>query len=509
MYLDETTPSSETESSHLDEIVSFRPSPDEIKGRSVRGGAVTGLSQGLRFILSMGSTAVLARILSPADFGLVAMTTVLNGFFGIFSNAGLAAATIQRESLTHAQVSNLFWVNTALGCILALLVCIASPGIAWFYNEPNLVPITCAISTTFVFAGLSVQHKALLGRKMKFLALAAVDLVSTLAGVLCGIGMALSGFGFWSLVGLSITTSLAHLIMVRLLLPWNPGSVKKGTGVRPLLKFGGDVLIFDFVNYFSRNFDSILIGRVWGRTTLGLYDKAYSLLMLPINQVNRPLASVAIPGLSRNQGSSRESYFLNLIRVVSMASLPLVTVIALFADEFVLIILGPDWAKCATLFRLLAIGAAARALTNPVGWILVSMGKTERYRRMGIANSVLIVVAFASGIPFGAEGVATAYSAMMLLIFIPMWRYVLKGTGITLPSVLSAQAPAFFSCLIAAAAALGLSLFPAVRETPFYLSLLMSLTLFSIIYAGTLLFGFSQLSLCKAILSEFRPKKSP
>ena len=487
-----------------DEFVSARPEEKDLKKKAVRGGAITGLSQVLRLAANMGSTAILARILTPADYGLVAMITVLNGFFSLFSNAGLAAATIQREKLTHAQVSSLYWINVALGTALALMVCAISPGIAWFYGEKALIPIACATSLTFVFAGLTVQHKALLGRKMQFTALSVADIVSCLIGVTTAVVFAALGFGYWSLVMLPLSTSASHLILIRLMMPWRPGRLRKGTGVRPLIRFGSDILIFDVVNYFARNLDSILIGRVWGRSTLGLYDRAYSLLMLPLNQVNRPLASVAAPALSRSKDLARQNLFLNAIRIVSIASLPIVALIAVFANEMVLLVLGPKWSQCAVLFQLLAVGAAMRALTNPVGWLLVSAGETAKYRRMGIANSLFIVVAFICGLPFGAEGVATAYSVVMVLIFIPLWQYVLVGSGIKLGTLLGTFIPAVTSCAVAASCAFFFRSTAVFQNSNLIFSLMMGGILFGAVYLSLLFFVFKQWSLCSGILKQFK-----
>src|SRR5690606_19203223 len=154
-----------------------------LRRRTMRGGAITVSSQGVKFALRLGSTAVLARLLTPADFGLIAMVTVVTGFVEMFKDAGLSMATIQRERITHAQVSTLFWINVALSALIMLLIAALAPAIAWFYGEPRLLPITLALSGTMIFGGLAVQHQALLRRQMQFGRLATIEITSMAAGI--------------------------------------------------------------------------------------------------------------------------------------------------------------------------------------------------------------------------------------------------------------------------------------------------------------------------------------
>ena len=488
----------------LDSFVTERPEVRGLKGRSVKGGLFTSLAQLLRFIVGLGSTAILARLLSPSDFGLVAMTAVLNSFFIIFSNSGLSSATIQRHSLTHSQVSSLFWINSTLGLLLTLLMCAISPLIASFYGEPELILITCIMASTFLFAGLSVQHKALLTRKMRFGSLAIAELGAVGIGITTGLCLAALNTGYWPLVAIPVVTSFSHLLLIWATLRWVPGGFRKEAETLSMLKFGGDILIFDIANYFARNLDSILIGRFWGRSQLGYYDKAYSLLMLPINQINRPLASVATPTLARIQADAEKQkhYFLSLIRLISIATVPLVGIMALFSENIILLILGDKWRPTIALFQLLAVAALIRALTNPLGWILISSGNTKKYRTLGIANSLLIMMAFAIGISFGAKGVAISYSGIMLLLFIPMWIYVLSDFPIKLREVFKVILPAGASAVIAATP----FLWPPLLESSAFRSLVISGSLYASLYAISLFGIFRQFNFCLNIIKEIRSR---
>ena len=171
-----------------------------LRQRTISSGLITAAAQGAQFFLNLAYIMVLARLLVPQDFGLFAMVTTVMGFLRIFQDAGLSTATVQRQEITHAQVSNLFWVNVAVGGVITLLVAASAPAVAWFYREPRLIGITLVLSITFVLTSSAVQHIALLNRQMRFGVIAMIDVVSMLAGYLTGIGMALSGYGYWALV---------------------------------------------------------------------------------------------------------------------------------------------------------------------------------------------------------------------------------------------------------------------------------------------------------------------
>lgn len=477
-----------------------------LKRRSVRGAAVTGGAQVMKLIIRLGGTAILARLLSPADYGMVAMTTVITGFVGMFTDAGLASATVQRPQISHGEVSTLFWINAILGLVLAGVVASISPAVAWFYDTPQLTPVCAAIALTFLFAGLTVQHQALLRREMRFKLLAITEVVAMLAGIGVAIAMAVGGFGYWSLVGMQVATAATQALCVWLALDWRPGRPEELRSHLPLLRFGGDVLAFNVVNYFARQADNLLIGWYWGASALGLYDKAYALLLLPIKQINGPLGAVAMPALARMQSQPAQfsRFFLSGVQLVASVCVPLVVLVALFADEIVRLWLGPDWSECAHLFRLLSVAAGLGAIGNPVGWYLVALGHTRRYRQLGFRNSAAIVAGFAIGLPYGAEGVALAYSITTVLLFLPTWWFVLRGTPTSLPRFLISLIPPLGATLPAAGVAFAIKRL-VMPHGPEWITELLAASAFGLVYALVLLVGFRRWSFFRGILSQLRP----
>src|SRR5439155_2816771 len=195
---------------------------DNLKGRTISSGLITIAAQGIKFALNLASIMVLARLLTPRDFGLYAMVTTIMGYVVTFKDAGLSTATVQREGITHAQVSNLFWINVAISGATTVILAASSPLVAWFYREPRLVGITLTLSSTFLLNGVTVQHTALLNRQMRFKAIGFIQVGSMLIGVSLGIGMALLNYNYWALVISNVATLIATAVFTWIAIPWRP-----------------------------------------------------------------------------------------------------------------------------------------------------------------------------------------------------------------------------------------------------------------------------------------------
>ena len=272
-----------------------------LKDRTISSAFVTTISQSVQFVITLGSTMVLARLLTPHDFGLVAMVMTVTGFLRIFKDAGLSTATVQQHEITHGQVSNLFWINVALSGAMTLIVAAAAPLIAWFYREPRLVGITLLLSITFLLTGLTVQHLALLNRQMRFRKIALIQVGSLLVGSILGIIMAWLKYGYWSLVGTQLGVATSALLLVWSMSGWRPQLPSRHSHVWPLLTFGANVSASNFLYTVARGTDNLLIGRYYGPGSVGLYSRASALLHAPLGQFLIPIESVFLPVLSRLQ----------------------------------------------------------------------------------------------------------------------------------------------------------------------------------------------------------------
>lgn len=424
----------------------------DLKGRSVRGGAITVVAQALKFVLHLGSTMVLARLLDPTDFGLLAMVLAITGFVEMFKDAGLTMATIQRKDITQDQVSTLFWINVALSAAMVIVVSALAPLIAAFYSEPRLLHITLALAGLMIFGGLTAQHQALLRRQMRFKASAIIQIISMATGIAVAITMALMGFGYWALVGNIAGMVFANAVLVWILCDWRPGPPKRGTGVGSMLRFGGGLMTFNLFNYFTRNADNVIIGFALGSASLGIYSKAYNLLMLPIRQINAPIASVMLPALSRLQDNPvryRRAY-LQAISALAMVGMPIVATAFVLADELVLVLLGSGWEAAANVFRWLAPAALLGTVNVAPGWLCVSLGRTGVQVRWAIISSPITVIGFLIGVQWGVVGVAAAFSitwCIGLYVFIAM---ACRNSPVSQRDLLTRLAPQLMASLLAA-----------------------------------------------------------
>ncbi|MGI9592308.1 MAG: lipopolysaccharide biosynthesis protein, partial [Myxococcota bacterium] len=407
---------------------------DDLKCRWGRGGAHTGPATAVRHALDLISVVFLARLLTPADFGLIAMATAVLGFLATFRDAGLSTATVQREDLREEQVSLLFWLNVAVSVALVLAIAASSPLVAWFFGDERLVWITVVLGASFLFGGFEAQHAALLQRQMRFGTLAWTRLVAQAAGIVAAIAAALAGWGTWALVTRALVAPAVSLVLVWWAMPWRPGRPRLEVGARGLVRFGGYLSGFRAINHLGRNIDNLLIGRFLGGATLGLYSKAYALLMLPLNLMNAPISRVAVPALSRLQSDPERmlSYYAKALTLVVTFSMPVVAWLAAVADSFVLTVLGDQWRESIHLFRILVIPAFIGTFNVAVGWVFVSLGQVDRQLRCGLANTLANVLAVSIGIQWGVEGVAWALVVSSASKRLPTVAYCYWGTPFTL-----------------------------------------------------------------------------
>ena len=428
----------------------------DLKSRTIRGGAARLVAQAANFGVRVASLMILARLLGPKEFGLVGMATAFTGVLVLFRDFGLSSAAIQRATVTEDQLATLFWINTAVGGFFALLAAAAAPAIASLYHEPRLLAITVVLAAGFLFNAAGVQHGALLQRQMRFTALAVINTFALLAGAAIGIAAALAGFGHWALVAMTVTAPLISTIGFWITTRWTPGRPRRGIGMLGMLRFGGAITLNGVILYIASNFDKVLLGRFWGADVLGVYGRAYQLITIPTDNLNSAAGEVAFAALSRIQdepGRLRR-YFLKGYSLVLGLTLPITAVCVLFADDVILVALGPKWKDAALIFRLLAPTVLVFAIANPLGWLLCSLGLVRRALKMGAVISPLMVVSYFVGIPYGAPGVAIAYSSVMLLWVVPVIAWSVRGTAISVGDVFGTVWRPLASSAVAGGAAL-------------------------------------------------------
>ena len=466
-----------------------------LKEKTLRGGVARLCSLGADFLLRLLSVMILARLLAPKDFGLVGMVTAFTGVLSLFRDFGLSAATIQRETVTDEQISTLFWINLAFGAILATLTFAMAPAIATFYHEPRLFGVTAVLSLGFFFNSAGVQHGAMLQREMRFTALAVIGTLGSLVGTLIAIAGALSGYGYWSLVAMTVANPLIGTLGVWVAASWIPGLPRRRVGIRSIMRFGGTVSLSGLLIYVAANLEKVLLGRFWGADALGIYGRAYQLNNLPTANLNSTAGEVAFAALSRLQGapSRFKNYFLKGYSLVLAFTLPITIACALFASDVIFVLLGPKWKEAVPIFRLLSPTILTFAIVNPLGWLLSALGLVGRGLKIAMVITPLMIVSYILGLSYGPKGVAFAYSAVMILWIVPAILWCIHGTMISFLDILHVIVRPAASIVPAATLAFGVGQFFGQALSPLPRLVLECAVLF-ITYAWVLLFVAGQKS---------------
>ena len=424
----------------------------DLKRKALHGGLARFCGQVASFAIRLTSVVVLARLLTPEEFGLAAMAIIVAGIYELVS-ASLSSATIQKDIISDEQASTLFWINIAIGLVLGLLCFATAPLLVAFFHEPRLFWATGALGLGFLFSAAGVQHSGLLARQLRYVVLAVIDMMALLASVLVSIGMALSGAGFWALVAGAIITPAVSSIGMWLASRWIPGPPRRVAGIGSLLLFGGTLTLNGVVIYVAYNIEKVLLGRFWGAEALGIYGRAYQLINFPTSIINASVGSVAFAALSRLQDdpTTYKRYFLKGYTLVNSVTMPTTLLCVVFAEEVIQILLGPKWTAAVPIFQLLAPTVLVFGLINPMGWLLLSIGYQKRSLVLALVITPIVITAYIVGLPYGPTGVALAYSTAMSLWLVPHILWCVRGTLISPWELIPAISPPLMSALAAAA----------------------------------------------------------
>jgi PST family polysaccharide transporter len=424
----------------------------DLRSSSVRAAGFNCLAGSVDFMLRIGSTAVLARLVLPQQFGLVMMVTAVTAIADQFRDLGLSTATVQRKEITHQEVTNLFWINVLAGAVIALIVCAASPLISAFYHEPRLTLVTCVLATNFLWNGLMVQHQALLTRVLKLGQTAAVRVVSSLISTTLGVWLAWKGFGYWALVWKEVLRCALLPFGMWLCFPWIPGSPFVKTKVWGLVRFGAHLSVANILSAVGAGADRFLLGRFWGAGPVAMYRQAYQLLVLPVEQLIGPVYYVAQPGLSmlQTEPSLYRRFYQKMLTVVCAATMPVSLFVAVYSAEVTRVLLGRKWLEAAPLLLILSLDAFIKQPVVSAAFVLITRGRSRMYLALVSVQSVTLILLMMAGVHWGARGVAMADVAVTYLLMTPTLYYSFKDSPITIGTFFSTIArPAVASILMA------------------------------------------------------------
>ena len=497
----------------------FRPiaTGEGLRRTAVRGAGVSIAGSVAMFAVQMGSVAILARLLTPSDFGIVTMVTTFSLLLRSFGLNGFTELIVQRDELTAALASNLFWINLAIGTTLALVFAGSGRLLALFYHSAAVVQVTQGMSLTIGIGSLGYIHSGLLWRAMQFRSTAILNFLGQLLQVIVSIVLAMAGWHFWALVWGSVTQTTVVAVGAWLICRWVPGRPRRTAGTGSGLKFALNVYSHFAFSYLTRNTDNLLVGWRFGARALGFYKRAYDLFVLPETQLLAPLSAVAVSTLSRvnHDREQFQRYFLRTLSVLALFGMGIGADFALVGKDLIRFLLGPGWEEAGRIFALFGPGIGVMLLYNTHGWIHLSTGRPERWFRWGLVEFVLTVTLFLLALRWGASGIALAWTASYFLLMLPGLWYAGKPIGLGI-------APMFAVIwkFLAASVGAGLGTVPIVRAIPNFAALpgglgaLMRIvsvsSVFSALYIGGVIVlhrGLKPLSETSNLLRDFLPER--
>jgi O-antigen/teichoic acid export membrane protein len=424
----------------------------ELKAKTIRGLQWATLSQIVRQVWQVALSAIMARLLCPADYGLFGMALVFVGFAGIFSTLGFSAVLVQRKDLSARHIDAAFALQLSLGLVLTLLVLGTAPLIAQFFHEPQLTTLVRALAFLFALTPFQSVPGQLLAREMQFRSIAIRDITAGIVSGLIALAMALTGCGVWSLVAQALSNALLSALLVWRLIPRAPRPVFDRAALREMWGFSGNYLGSTVVNYWARNVDSMLIGKMLGKLDVGIYSRAYSLMLLPLSQVTGVVAQVMFPALSQIQDDHAKvrRVYLKAMRMLAFFTFPMMAGLMVTADPFIRVLCGPQWLAAIPIFKILCVVGLLQSIGATGGWIFTSQGRTDLMFRWTIAYTLVSIVCFAAGLQWGLLGLATAYAGLNILIWYPEWKLVGGIIKLSVWEITANLLPVFFVTVLMA-----------------------------------------------------------
>ncbi|HET9180154.1 MAG TPA: lipopolysaccharide biosynthesis protein [Terriglobia bacterium] len=411
---------------------------DELRRLAVRGAGASISAQGLSLGVQVVATVVLARLLAPADFGIVAMVTTFSLLVMNFGLNGFTEAVVQTEEINRALASNLFWINLGASLLLTLAFAGAGSLLAWFYGDPRVTAVSIGVSLTIFITGASVLHLALLKRAMEFPAIAVLNIAARGVSVALSIVLAWMGWGYWALVAGTVALPLSTTVGAFFLCPWAPGLPRRAAGTARLVRYAINVYGHFTVNYFARNMDNVLVGWRFGAGPLGFYKKAYDLFALSSNQLVSPLAVVAVAALSRLKDDVLQyrRYFLRSLALLAFVGMGIGADLCLVGKDLIRVVLGPGWDEAGQIFVYFGPGIGVMLLYYTHGWMHLSIGTANRWFRWGLIEFGVTALLFVLGLRWGPVGIAMAWTASFWILMLPSFWYAGKPIGFGIRPVL-------------------------------------------------------------------------
>lgn len=395
------------------------------------GGVVVLVGQAVKLGIQLAGIVILARLLTPEDFGLVAMVAVVVAIADLFRDFGMSAAALQARELSQQQASNLFWANVGLGALSAIAVAASAPLLVAIFDETRLQWIAPACAVPLLASALQVPVQVHLARRFRFAALAVTDVFAQLVALALAVSSALAGWGYWALVVQPVAAAFTLLVSRWVIVRWLPSRPRRGHGSLVLLKAGGHIGGAQALGYIATNVDNLMVGSVWGATDLGYYSNAYKLQSMPIAGLMTPLTNVVIPVLNRVRDAGKDTFqrLLTLQVLVGLAVAWLYAVGAATAPQVIQMALGFGWEAAVPIFMILALGSSIHGLSFVNYWVYLHTGETRGLLNSNFVTKPVSIAMIAAAAFVSVEAVAWAYDLSLAFTWIFATWYMGRKTG--------------------------------------------------------------------------------
>ena len=358
-------------------------------------------------------------MLTPTEFGIVAIAAVFISFFNLLSNFGISPAIVQHKSLTEEDISSIFSFSIALGLFLSTVFFFAAPIIASFYKEPVLINLCHLMALTILFNSLQVVPNALNLKKLRFKEIGIISVIVNIIGGVVAIIFAYLGFSYYALVINSILTGFLVFIAYYIMTPVKPSFRLQIKSIRKIARFSIFQFFFNFINYFSRNLDNLLIGKYFSPSALGYYDKSYRLMKMPVQNLTFVITPVLHPILSNYQYDKKIIYnaYYKIVKLLAIIGLPLSIYLYFNAYEIINIIYGPQWEQSIPVFKLLALTVGIQIVLSSTGSIFQATNRTDLLFYSGFLGAILMVGGIIYGVFIGRSLIAVGYGLLIAFFF--------------------------------------------------------------------------------------------
>lgn len=385
---------------------------------ATRGVFWIGGGQVFRQVLGIITSIVLARLLGPGDFGLIAMAYVFIELGQLFADFGIGAAVVQSRNLNPSVLSSAFWANVAVGLGLMFIILIAAPAVGTFYADARVGPVLAALSFTLLLSGVVVVPRAMLHKHLRFDLSVKAQMAGSFVGTVVAIALALSGAGVWSLVAQPVCGSTVTLLFTLRYAGWRPRREFSWDSIRHIAKFSTDVLGSSLAGYVVTNADKMLVGKVLGSAALGLYSLGFQLMLYPMTHVASVIVKVLFPTLSALQDElpRYRAAYLKSTAAIALFTFPIMMGLYIVSEDFVTVVFGEKWLEMVPVLQVLCFVGMFKSVATTVGTIYLSMARTRAMLYISLVGMPLSVAAFVIGLPWGIVGVASGYAVTSLLL---------------------------------------------------------------------------------------------